>query len=76
MTIRDTLDCIQSKARWISYYASELDQHVRRLAAQRSFTTNADDAMAKVEVELTEILARIKASRAAFAQKPVNDKAA
>jgi hypothetical protein len=76
MSIRDTLDCIHSKARWLSYYAAEMDQHVRRLAAIRSFETNAEAAMAQAEVELTEVLRRIKNARAAYAAKQINDRAA
>lgn len=76
MTIAQSLECIRSKARWLSYYSRELAMHTNNIAARRSYETNAEDAMAIAEVELTEALHRVRQARAEYAAKAINDKAA
>lgn len=75
-TIRDTLGRIESKANWIRDDAQGLVSYVKRLPAKRSFETNAEDALATAEHELTAALERVKQARAAYVAKAIDDKAA
>jgi len=76
MTINETLSCIESKARWVRDDALGLSVYVRRLPARRSYETLAEDMLTQAEHELVTALERVRAAKAQYEAKPVNDRAA
>lgn len=76
MSIGLILGGIESKARWLSQDAKGLASYVRQLTAQRSFETNAQDALVTAEHELIAALDTVRAARKRYEALPVNDRAA
>ncbi len=75
-SVSDILAGIESKATWIATDGKMLADYVARLPVQRNFETRAEAAIDDAERALIEALKVVRASRAAYNAKPLEQSVA